>query len=144
MRGRSAPFIVCDETDGYDRTSEGHPVGLLWQRAATFGDQRLLLEISTPTIKGGSWIESSFEQGDQRRFHVVCPHCGDHQALQWQNVTWSKDDNGEHLPETARYACGSCGVLWNDGERIAAIRNAEQQGAGWKAAKPFRAMRPTT
>ncbi|WP_241525896.1 phage terminase large subunit family protein [Pseudophaeobacter leonis] len=33
MRGRSAPFIVCDETDGYDRTSEGHPVGLLWQRA---------------------------------------------------------------------------------------------------------------
>lgn len=138
MRGRSAPFIVCDETDGYDRTSEGHPVGLLWQRAATFGDQRLLLEISTPTTKGSSWIESSFEQGDQRRFHVVCPHCGDHQTLQWQNVTWSKDDNGEHLPETARYACGSCGVLWNDGERIAAIRNAEQQGAGWKAAKPFR------
>lgn len=138
MRGRSAPFIVCDETDGYDRTAEGHPVGLLWQRAATFGDLRLLMEISTPTTKGASWIESSFEQGDQRRFHVVCPHCDEHQPLKWQNVTWSKDDQGEHRPETAGYACGSCGVVWNDGERIAAIRNAERLGAGWKAEKPFR------
>ena len=35
MRGRSAPFIVADEVDGYDKTTEGHPVSLLWQRAAT-------------------------------------------------------------------------------------------------------------
>ena len=138
MRGRSAPFIVCDETDGYDRTSEGHPVSLLFQRAATFGDQRLLLEISTPTFKGASWIESAFEQGDQRRFHVACPHCHEHQHLKWSNVTWTKDADGLHLPETARYACEHCGALWNDGERIAAIRNAERLGAGWKAAKPFR------
>ncbi|MDD0946290.1 phage terminase large subunit family protein, partial [Xylella fastidiosa] len=48
MRGRSAPLIVCDEIDGYERTDEGHPVSLLWQRAATFGDERFLLEISTP------------------------------------------------------------------------------------------------
>lgn len=133
MRGRSAPFILCDETDGYDRTTEGHPVGLLWQRAATFGDQRLLLEISTPTIKGASWIESAFQQGDQRYFMVPCPHCGERQRLTWAHVTWSKDPAGEHLPETARYGCPHCGALWNDGERIAAIRRGE-----WKASKPFR------
>ena len=147
MRGRSAPFIVCDETDGYDRTSEGHPVGLLWQRAATFGDQRMLLEISTPTIKGASWIESAFEQGDQRRFHVACPHCGHHQVLKWANVVWDRDEDGNHLPETARYVCDAhdpetgeviCGKAWSDGERVAAIRSAEDVGAGWKAAKPFR------
>ena len=56
MRGRSAPFIVCDETDGYDKSQEGHPVSLLWQRAATFGDRRKLLEISTPTIKNASAV----------------------------------------------------------------------------------------
>jgi len=133
MRGRSAPFIVCDETDGYDRTQEGHPVGLLWQRAATFGDQRQLLEISTPTIKGGSWIESSYEQGDQRRFHVGCPHCDERQPLRWANVRWDKDDEGNHLPDTARYTCEGCGTLWSDGERIAAIRNGY-----WVAARPFR------
>lgn len=138
MRGRSAPFIVADETDGYDRTHEGHPVSLLWQRAATFGDQRLLMEISTPTTKSASWIEKSFDQGDQRRFYVVCPHCGEHQTLRWNQVTWTKDAEGNHQPETARYACSGCGVGWNDGERIAAIRMAEQQGAGWKSKKPFK------
>lgn len=140
MRGRSAPFIVCDETDGYDRTHEGHPVGLLFQRAATFGDQRLLMEISTPTIKDASWIEGAFEQGDQRRYHVVCPHCGHHQTLDWAHVSWEKDANGGHLPQTASYLCAGpgCGTAWSDGERIAAIRDAERLGAGWKAARPFR------
>lgn len=47
MRGRSAPIIVVDEVDGYQATAEGHPVSLIWQRAATFGEQKKLLEIST-------------------------------------------------------------------------------------------------
>lgn len=140
MRGRSAPFIICDETDGYDRTHEGHPVSLLWQRAATFGDQRKLLEISTPTIKGASWIEGAFQDGDQRYFHVVCPHCDHPQQLKWSQVTWNKDPDGLHLPETATYLCqgDGCGTAWSDGERVAAIRNAERMGAGWTASKPFR------
>lgn len=146
MRGRSAPLIVCDEVDGYDRTDEGHPVGLLWQRAATFGDQKLLIEISTPLIKGASWIENAFEQGDQRRFYVACPCCGHHQTLKWSQVRWEKDDEGRDLPDTARYVCDNvdpetgevlCDARWTDGERVAAIRSAEAKGAGWKAAKPF-------
>ena len=32
---------------------------------------------STPTVKGASRIESAFEQSDQRRYHVPCPHCGE-------------------------------------------------------------------
>jgi len=137
MRGRSAPFVVCDETDGYDRTGEGHPVSLLQQRSATFGQQRMLLEISTPTFKGSSWIEDAFEAGDKRRFYVLCPHCKTPQTLKWANVMWDKTDT-EHDPSTARYMCTDCGSLWDDGERIAAIRNAERHGAGWKAEKPFK------
>lgn len=146
MRGRSAPLIVCDEVDGYERTSEGHPVGLLWQRSATFGDQRFLLEISTPTIKGESYIEKSYDMGDQSRFFVVCPHCDEHVTLEWENVRW--DGQGEtdeetlkaieqQKPDTAHLYCPSCGSQWNEGERIAAIRQAESKGAGWKASKPF-------
>ncbi|WP_163370944.1 phage terminase large subunit family protein [Endozoicomonas acroporae] len=138
MRGRSAPKIFCDEVDGYEVTAEGNPVSLLWQRAATFGDQRLLFETSTPTIKGGSFIETSFEEGDQRRFYVPCPHCHEQQVLQWSNVIWQKEQDSqgnviEHQPETARYLCKQCGALWNDAERFAAIRSGE-----WIAAKPFR------
>jgi phage terminase large subunit GpA-like protein len=138
QRGRSAPFVVCDETDGYDRTAEGHPVSLLWQRAATFGDQRTLLEISTPTVRGLSHIDQAFEQGDQRHFHVACQHCGEPQTIEWSNVKWDKDDDGNHLPETAYYECRANGCIWADSERVAAIRSAEADGYGWKAKKKFR------
>ncbi|QAU22881.1 phage terminase large subunit family protein [Dyella sp. M7H15-1] len=142
MRGRSAPVIVCDEVDGYERTSEGGPVSLLWQRAATFDDDRFLLEISTPTIEGQSYIDKSFQAGDQRRFHVPCHACGTEQVLRWENVSWvgrgeTHEDTlmaiDDQQPETALYVCECCGVTWNDGQRIAAIRAGR-----WMATKPFR------
>lgn len=140
MRGRSAPLIVCDEVDGYEVSEEGHPVGLLWQRAATFGDQRFLLEISTPTIKGESYIEKAFEAGDKRKYHVACPDCATPQTLKWEQVIWEGKDDPEieQRPDTARYLCPHCGSLWDDGQRIAAIRDAERLGHGWKAEKPFK------
>lgn len=134
-RGRSAPFIVADEVDGYDRTTEGHPVSLLWKRATTFGDLRKLLEISTPTRKGASYIEDAYNAGDQRRFWVPCPCCGHMQTLKWSGVVWEKDEGGEPLPETAGYRCEGCAVVWTDVQRVAAIRSPD---ARWIGAKPFR------
>lgn len=132
MRGRSAPIIYCDETDGYEYTAEGHPVSLLWQRAATFGDQRKLLVTSTPTRKGSSFVESSFLNGDQRRFHIPCPHCHEEIELKWSNVMWDKNNQGEHLPETARYVCQECGCEIDDGQKRVALRQGR-----WIASKPF-------
>ena len=132
MRGRSAPKIYCDEVDGYDYNAEGHPVSLLWQRAATFGDQRKLLVTSTPTTKGNSFVESSFEDGDQRKYWVPCPHCETFITFNWSNVIWDQDDKGQHMPETARYACQECGSEISDGEKRAALRSGE-----WRAARPF-------
>lgn len=131
MRGRSAPKIYCDEVDGYEPTPEGHQVFLLWQRAATFGDQRMLLVTSTPTIKGASTVEDSFLQGDQRYYHIPCPHCGTYQKLEWKNVQWVSDDDGHH-PETAGYFCCDCGSMITDTEKRAALRKGK-----WIAEKPF-------
>jgi phage terminase large subunit GpA-like protein len=149
LRGRSAPLTQADEVDGMDATPEGDPVELLAQRSATFGDQALSTRSSTPTVKGASRIETGFLEGDQRRYFVPCPECGEAQYLKWPNVHWKgrqstgiddaeKDIGGEHQPDTAMYACEVCGCLWDDGQRIAAIRNAERDGHGWKAAKPFK------
>lgn len=149
LRGRSAPITQADEVDGMDSTPEGDPVELLSQRAATFGDQALSTRSSTPTIKGHSRIETGFEAGDQRRFYVPCPDCHTPQFLKWGQVRWDGrqstgiDDadrdvgRDDHLPLTAAYVCEHCGSLWDDGMRIAAIRNAERNGHGWKASKPF-------
>lgn len=149
LRGRSAPVTHADECDGMETTAEGDPVELLSQRSATFGDQALRTESSTPTIAGASRIENAFKQGDMRRYYVPCPHCNEAQFLRWENVTWqgrkstniqdAKEDlDQEHDVETAGYRCECCGVVWSDGERIASIRNAEKLGHGWKAEKPFK------
>ncbi|WP_322009236.1 phage terminase large subunit family protein [Paraburkholderia sp. J12] len=141
LRGRSAPVTQADEVDGMQAdTGEGDPLELLAQRAATFGDLQLRTESSTPTIKGASRIETSYLAGDQRRYYVPCPDCGEHQYLKWPQVIWNGRDNleGEQEPETARYTCEHCGSLWDDSQRVASIRTAEQKGGGWKASKPFK------
>lgn len=150
-RGRSAPVVQLDEVDGMPPTPEGDFCELLAQRAATFGDQQLVTQSSTPTVKGVSRIEAAFLDGDQRRYHVPCPHCGEAQHLKWGRIIWDgRQSTGfddadkdaepgiEHDPGSAAYACEHCGALWDDGQRIAAIREAEAKGFGWIAAKPFK------
>ena len=39
-------------------------------------DRAKVFLVSTPRIKGPSRIEREFEESDQRRFFVPCPHCG--------------------------------------------------------------------
>lgn len=146
LRGRSAPVTLADEIDGMENAgteekNEGDPVQLLMQRAASFSSsgQNLHIESSTPTVKGFSRIEASHDEGDCRKFWIPCPHCGERQVLKWDNVTWEgrqgdrEADSAfkEHDVDTAGYICDHCGVLWNDGDRIAAVRDGE-----WIASKP--------
>lgn len=76
---RSDPIrdVLLDEVDGYppDVEGEGDPVDLAIARTRTFSDRRRVVGISTPTIKGSSRIERWYLEGDQRKFHVPCPHC---------------------------------------------------------------------
>jgi phage terminase large subunit GpA-like protein len=148
-RGRSAPVTQADEVDGYDTTAEGDFLELLAQRSATFGDDRLDIRSSTPVDLETSRIYKGWLAGDQRRWHVRCPDCGELQYFRWENVHWTgrqstsiedaeKDFGKDHEPGTAMYACIGCGSLWDDGQRIAAIRNAEREGGGWIATKPFK------
>ena len=132
-RGVSAPITICDEVDAYEHSEEGHPVDLLWQRSATFGDQRKLIEMSTPTVHEKSRIENSYYQGDQRRFWVVCPHCEDKHTLEWTQVKFDKDN-----VSSALIHCPKCDHGFNDTERIAMIRYAEEDGGGWEAERDCR------
>ena len=132
MRGRSAPKIFTDEIDGYEQTKEGDPLALIEKRSATFGDDRLRFRTSTPTFKDASKIETSYLEGDRRRWFVDCPHCEHSQLLAWNQVQWMKNDDGENMPETAKYVCESCGAAWDNVDRVKALR-----GGRWVAEKPF-------
>ena len=80
---------------------------MLWKRANTFRDRKLVLTI-IPTIKDISRIDQSWETSVQRRFHVSCPYCQKKQSLKWAYIKWDKDASGKHLPQTAYYECEYC------------------------------------
>ena len=104
LRSLPARYLFLDEVDAYpgDVDGEGDPVALAEARARTFA-RRKILKVSTPTIQGRSRIESSYEQSDQRKYHVPCPHCGHYQDLIWSRVKWEKEK-----PQTAVYQCSGC------------------------------------
>ena len=77
LRRVSRRVILFDEVDAYPASagSEGDPVSLGMKRAEAFHDRKFVAG-STPLVSGASRIEELFLAGDQRRYHVPCPHCG--------------------------------------------------------------------
>jgi phage terminase large subunit GpA-like protein len=67
---------------GYPESAgtEGDPVDLADRRTTTYWN-RVKILASTPGIKGASRIEAAYEDSDQRKFFVPCPHCGMYQPL---------------------------------------------------------------
>jgi len=131
LASRPIRVVLLDEVDRYPVSagSEGDPVLLAKKRAATFWNRKIVL-VSTPTNKGASRIETAYEDSDQRRYFVTCPHCETKQTLKWSNVRWEEDK-----PETACYVCEDCGVEWDEADRLRAVR-----GGYWKAHNDFKGV----
>lgn len=133
LSSRPIRFVLADEVDRFPRSagSEGDPLKLAAKRQTTFWNRKTVVG-STPTLKGFSTIEREYRASDMRRWYVPCPHCEEFQTLRWEQVKWDKDENGQHLPDSAHYQCEACGTLWTDSERWEAINKGE-----WRATAPF-------
>ncbi|PZP69069.1 MAG: terminase [Delftia acidovorans] len=126
--------VAFDEVDGYPAGGagdEGDQISLGVKRTETFWNRKIILG-STPTVQGISRIEKSFEESDQRHFHVPCPCCGTKQRLKWENFKWDKAEDGRHLPETAHFRCEANGCRIEEHDKLAMINGGE-----WVADKPF-------
>jgi phage terminase large subunit GpA-like protein len=133
--------VIFDEVDGYPVNgagSGGDQISLGIRRSETFWNRRIVMG-STPTKKGLSRIGKAFEDTDQRRFFVRCPHCGEHQVLEWggketpHGIKWHRDADGKSLPETAYYACRHNGCVIEEVDKPAMVARGE-----WRATKPFK------
>ena len=129
LASRPIRVVLCDEVDRYPTSAgtEGDPIQLAKKRTATFWNRKIIL-VSTPTNKGASRIDEAFEASDKRFYNVPCKHCEHKQVLEWANVQWEKDN-----PDSAKYMCEECGVLWSDSDRRWSVRNGE-----WIATQPFK------
>ena len=107
FRRVSRRIVLFDEVDGYPASagSEGDQIKLGIRRTEYYWNRKIVAG-STPTVKDFSRVERMFQQTDQRRYFVPCPHCNHMQYLRWPNITWSDND-----PSTAAYKCESCAAL---------------------------------
>ena len=126
LSSRPIKTLFLDEVDRYPESagSEGDPVNLAIKRTATFYNRKILLT-STPTIKDKSRIEKAYNTSDKRKYFVPCPHCNKYQILIFDNIKWDKDDNNNHIPETAYYECNHCHEHLNDNDINKAVKNGD-------------------
>ena len=114
---RSIPVRVDlnDEVASWVEDCEGFgdPCDLVSKRTDTFSRKKRFW-CSTPGTGEKCRIYSRYIQGDQREYQVPCPHCGVLHALHWDNVVWDKDEDGNHLPQTARMKCPNCGEEFSE------------------------------
>lgn len=100
--------VLFDEIDGYKGSGagdEGDQIKLGKRRTEYYWN-RLVGGGSTPLIKDASRIEALFLSGDQRRYFLPCPHCGELQYLKFANLKFT-----EEKPEDAVFVCEKNGCV---------------------------------
>lgn len=103
-------YLLVDEADKFPRWAgkEASPIDLARERTRTFWNS-IVYVVSTPTTRDGT-IQREFDDGDRRRYHVPCPHCGRFQTLRWQQVDFGgvRDVREMRKRRTATYRCEAC------------------------------------
>lgn len=127
FRRASYRIVFFDEVDGYPPSAgrEGNQIDLGIRRTEYYWNRKIVAG-STPTISGRSRIEDMFEQGDQRRYYVPCPQCGDFQVLKFPNLKWPKG-----RPERAHFICIANGCVIEERSKRAMLEAGE-----WRAEAP--------
>jgi phage terminase large subunit GpA-like protein len=142
LASRPKRIILEDEIDLYPVSAgdSGDPMKLAEERASTYHavGRAKFVRTCSPTIKGFSRIEREYLASDQRKCFVSCFHCNHDQVLTWAHVRWDRDEQNNHLVETAAIACEECGAIWSERDRVAILNALEHApDHGWRQTKPF-------
>lgn len=141
MRQVSACVVIKDELDGWPQTvgKDGDPDKLTDDRAKGYWPRRKILRGSTPLLKGLSKIDYRFQQGDQRRYMVICRgSCNKPVYLRWRftkegerkdGFVWETEE-GTLVPESVRFVCPHCGHEHFEHDKAKLF--SEKEGAHWK------------
>ncbi|OQA32898.1 MAG: Phage terminase large subunit (GpA) [Betaproteobacteria bacterium ADurb.Bin341] len=122
LQSRPIRYLILDEIDRYPRdvNGQGDPVGMAVKRTDTFQRNRKIFKLSTPGNKEESRIIVDYEETDQRRYFVPCPHCGHMDYIRWENIHWPKGE-----PEKAHLICTECGAVIEEHHKTAMLAAGE-------------------
>lgn len=115
-------YVFGDERDRWPKSAgtEGDPWGLVEARTTTFYNYKMV-EVSTPTIKGYSAIEDSFNTGTQEYWCAECPHCHEYNFIEFENIYFEhttdiKNGKKQFKITKIEYVCPICGCVSTESE----------------------------
>lgn len=132
LRQHSIRYMVRDDrsawTDNAD--NEGDPKELSDQRLKTYRrfDMEKVLDISSPKLKGAD-IDADYEQGDKRRYYLVCVGCGALTDFDYEDIV-----RNETAPYRSRLICPACGREHSEADKPQ--MGSPQNGACWIPTAP--------
>jgi hypothetical protein len=104
---------VQDDLSKWEMNSAGDPEAQADSRSRGYEFAKML-KASTPLVLPGCRISKSFEAGSQEYPYVPCPHCGEMQVLEWENMQADLDPD---KPEEAHFTCIACGTVIEEHHR---------------------------
>ena len=115
-------YVFGDELDRWtkDAGGEGDPWALLEARTTTFFNHKMV-QVSTPTIKGSSTIETAFLTGTQEYWSAECPHCGEYHFVKFDNISFDHEvrvvgGKKQFDIKNINFCCPNCGCLSSEKE----------------------------
>jgi phage terminase large subunit GpA-like protein len=132
LASRPIRILLFDEVDKYPASAgtEGDPIKLGKKRSQTFWNRKIGIT-STPTIKGISRVEASFNESNKQFFHVPCPKCNHFQRLVFSQVKWEKREDGTNDFDSVHYECVNCTEKLFEPDKLEMVRNGN-----WVAERP--------
>lgn len=117
------------------------PMKMLEGRTSAFPSRYKRGYVSTPGVVGTCRTAEMWERSDQRLYYVPCPHCGEHQPLEWDGLMWPAGATAETI-DRAWYVCRECGAVIEEHHKTAMLRDERAGGsARWVPTRPGRRRR---
>lgn len=141
VASRPIRYLFRDELDKYKLATEREAgtAALALHRTRSYAGSSKIVDASTPTVNTGE-IWTGYEKGDQRKYHVPCPHCEKLQTLETRQVRWPNDLKGsdglydlDRATAEAWYECAFCDKPITSLQKRRIIRKGR-----WIATKQYR------
>lgn len=129
-------IVIFDELDASQALMpDGScPVATIRERLTAFAEGRdvLLIAFAHPTTKDRGAARLYYDESDQRRAHVRCPHCKQWMAPLWRDVKviprpGQLAAQAERDPTCYELVAPCCGVPLSDADRLKMIEHVEQR-----------------
>lgn len=137
IKQNSFEIIILDDIESAVRTNTknvGDIVNLALTRATSYGDTYKLVLVGVPETKNNSIIEPAYLDGDQRKYLLPCPCCGEYIEIKWYEkiegekkehagVIFETDNLGKLIEKSVGYICQSCKSFFKETKKQEMLMN---------------------